>query len=343
MPASSAEALVPERDFDVEAWLRGRGLERYVEAFRGAELTREVGPELTDADLRELGLPLGPRKVVLKAMRELAASPAPEAGPARSGTPSGGSPVPATAAERRQVTAMFADLVGSTALAARLDPEEMGAVLAAYHRAVAAQVQRLEGHVAKLLGDGVPAYSGWRRAHEDERAVRAGLAIVEAVPRLATPAGTPPAARVGIASGPVVVGELAGEGAAREGAVDGETPYPAVRLQEAAGPGTVAIAEGTRRLLGQVFELRELGAVPLKGFERPLRCFQAVGERPAESRFEARQPDGASPMVGRDQELAVVPERWRQARVGEAGIGKSRLGCSGAGRTGSRRWAGTRA
>ncbi len=231
---------------------------------------------------------------------------------------------------------MFADLVGSTTLSGRLDPEEMRDVLRAYQDAVSGAVARFEGHVAKLMGDGVLAYFGWPRAHEDavERAVRAGLGIVEAVPRLATPAGNPLAARVGIATGLVVVGDLAGEGASREEAVVGETPNLAARLQEAAAPGTVVVADGSRRLLGDMFELRGLGPLPLKGFEHPVPCFAIAGERRAESRFEARRSDRVAPMVGREQELGLVLERWHQALagegqavllVGEAGIGKSRL------------------
>ena len=231
---------------------------------------------------------------------------------------------------------MFADLAGSTALSTCLDPEDMRGVLHAYQNTVTGEIVRVGGHVAKLMGDGVLAYFGWPLAHEDdaERAVQAGLAIIAAVSRLSTPAGEPLAARVGIATGLVVVGDLVGEGAAREEAVVGETPNLAARLQETASPGAVVIADGTRRLLGELFELRELGATRLKGFAQPVSRLQVLRERPAGSRFEARQSGRALPMVGRDQELALVLERWRQAvagegqavlLVGEAGIGKSRL------------------
>jgi class 3 adenylate cyclase len=201
---------------------------------------------------------------------------------------------------------LFADLVGSTALSARLDPEEMREVLRSYQDAAAGAVARFGGHVAKLMGDGVLAYFGWPRAHEDdaERAVRAGLGIAGTVPRLATPAGEPLAARVGIAAGLVVVGDLIGEEGAQEEAVVGETPNLAARLQEAAEPGAVVVADGTRRLLGEVFELRALGPTRLKGFEHPVPCFRVAAERPAESRFEARQPGRPLPMVGRDQDSA---------------------------------------
>src|SRR5215210_7162546 len=212
----------------------------------------------------------------------------------------------------------------------------MRVVLHAYQNTVTGEIARVGGHVAKLMGDGVLAYFGWPLAHEDdaERAVQAGLAIVAAVGRLSTPAGEPLAARVGIATGLVVVGDLVGEGAAREEMVVGETPNLAARLQAAATPGAVVIADGTRRLLGEVFELRELGATQLKGFAQPVSSFQVLGRHWTSSRFEAQRSGRAMPMIGRDQELALVLERWRQAvagegqavlLVGEAGIGKSRL------------------
>src|SRR5918994_3536233 len=268
---------------EVAAWLRNLGLERYEPTFRDNEITAEVLPELTDADLRELGLPLGPRKVLLRAIASLRA---------RSGTPdeaqADAGPEPtnqsrderqlpgAGQAERRQLTVMFVDLVGSTALSTRFDPEDMREILHALQNTVAGELARVDGHVAKLMGDGVLAYFGWPRAHEDdaERAVQAGLTVVEAVGRLFTPTGESLAARVGIATGLVVVGDLVGEGAAREEMVVGETPNLAARLQEAATPGAVVIADGTRRLLGEMFELRELGATRLKGFARPVRGFQ---------------------------------------------------------------------
>jgi class 3 adenylate cyclase/predicted ATPase len=314
---------------DVGAWLRGLGLGRYEQAFRDNDIDAGLLPTLAADDLRELGVAsLGHRKRLLAAIADLAEP---------TDTPSLQPSTPAAPqAERRRLTVLFADLVGSTALSSRLDPEDMREVIRAYQDAVAGEILRFGGHVAKFLGDGVLAYFGWPRAHEDEaeRAVRAGLATAGVVRRLATPAGEPLAARVGVASGLVVVGDLVGDGAAREEMVVGETPNLAARLQEKAAPGAVAIAAGTRRLLGEVFELREHGPARLKGFPRPLGWFEALGERPAQSRFEARQPGGPPPMVGRDQELALVLERWRQAAagegqavllVGEAGIGKSRL------------------
>jgi class 3 adenylate cyclase len=322
---------------DVGVWLRGLGLGRYEQAFRDNDIDADLLPTLAEDDLRELGVAsLGHRKRLLAAIAALAgpADPRPRQRRLR-----GPSPPPASAApqaERRQLTVMFVDMVGSTALSSRLDPEEMREVLRAYQNTVAGEIVRYEGHVAKFLGDGVLAYFGWPCAHEDEteRAVSAGLAIAEAVGRLSTSAGEPLAARVGIATGLVVVGDLVGEGAAREEAVVGETPNLAARLQEAAGPGAVLISAGTRRLLGEMFELRKRGPLRLKGFAQPVSGFHVLGERPAGSRFEARRSGRPPPMVGRDRELALVLERWRRAAagegqavllVGEAGIGKSRL------------------
>ena len=230
---------------------------------------------------------------------------------------------------------MFADLVGSTELSRRLDPEEMDELLRAHQNAVAGEVARFEGHVAKFMGDGVLAYFGWPSAHEDEaeRAVRAGLAAVGAVGRLTAPTGEPLAARVGIATGLVVVGGLVGEGSAREQTVAGETPNLAARLQTTAAPGTVVIAASTRRLIGTRFELEDLGPQALKGFAEAVRAWRVLGERRISSRFEART-SSLLPLVGREQEVALLLDRWQQARDGEGqvvllsgepGIGKSRI------------------
>jgi class 3 adenylate cyclase len=200
---------------------------------------------------------------------------------------------------------MFCDLVGSTALSSHLDPEDMREVLRSYQNTVTGEIARVNGHVAKLMGDGVLAYFGWPRAdeHDAERAVEAGLDITQAVSWLSTPAGEPLAARVGIATGLVVVGDSIGEGAAREQAVVGETPNLAARLQDAATPGTVVIADSTRRLLGEIFELRELGPTRLKGFAHLVSGFQVLGECPVGSRFEARRSGRPLPMVGRESRL----------------------------------------
>src|SRR6202040_3308394 len=240
------------------------------------------------------------------------------------------------AVERRQLTVMFCDLVGSTELASRLDPEDLREVIAGYQRAVADAIAGFDGFIAKYMGDGVLAYFGYPRAHEHdaEHAIRAGLALVEAVPKLTTAAGVPLQVRVGIATGLVVVGDLIGAGAAQEQAVVGETPNLAARLQALAEPDAVVIADGTRRLLGNLFELTDLGARDLKGIAGPARAWAAVRASSAESRFEALHASGLTALVGREEEFELLLRRWWKAKSGEgqvvllsgeAGIGKSRL------------------
>ncbi|MBV8612952.1 MAG: AAA family ATPase, partial [Acetobacteraceae bacterium] len=238
-------------------------------------------------------------------------------------------------AERRQLTVVFCDLVGSTVLSGRLDPEDLRAVIGVYQRCCSKVVMDHGGFVAKYLGDGILAYFGYPRAYEDagERAVHAGLAVVEAVGKLEV-AGEPLAARVGIATGLVVVGDLIGEGAAQEQAVIGETPNLAARLQALAEPGSVVIAASTRRLLGALFDYRNLGPVTLKGFAEPVAAFEVLRPSATDSRFEARQERGIVPLVGREEEMELLQRRWRQAKTGEGrvvllsgepGIGKSRI------------------
>jgi class 3 adenylate cyclase len=230
---------------------------------------------------------------------------------------------------------MFVDLVGSTVLSGRLDPEEMREILQTFQNTVAGEISRYEGHIAKFMGDGVLAYFGWPRAHEDEaeRAVRAALAISRAVSKLVINREAL-ACRIGIATGVVVVGDLIGEGAAQEEAVIGETPNLASRLQGIAQPGAVVISDVTRELVGDLFEFRLIPRQKLKGFQKDIRVFEVIRERPVESRFAARSGNQMRPLVGREQELALLVERWRQAEhgegqmvmlMGEAGIGKSRL------------------
>ena len=310
---------------DIAQWLQDLGLPNYAALFREQAIDAEVLPSLTDADFEKLGLPLGHRKKLLKAIAALEAS--------SSSTTS----TPRTShAERRQLTLMFVDLVSSTSLSARLDPEDMRETLTAYQNAVAGEIARFDGHLAKFMGDGVLAYFGWPHAHEDEaeRAVTAGLAIVEAVDRLRSPDGRTLAARVGIATGLVVVGDLLGTGAAQEEAVVGDTPNLAARLQAVAGSGEVVIAEQTRRLIGGLFEVEDLGPRELRGFGEPINAWRITRTGAAESRFEALHTASLSPLVGREQELGLLLERWHLAKsgegqavllTGEAGIGKSRL------------------
>jgi class 3 adenylate cyclase len=316
---------------NVGDWLRSLGLGRYEPKFRDAEIGEDVLPELTEADLIELGLPLGDRKRLLKAIALLGllekSSLPPRAELSRKRD---------YAAERRQLTVMFCDLVGSTELSTRLDPEDMRDVIRAYQDACSSAVSRHRGFVAKFMGDGVLAYFGYPRAHEDdaERAVRAGLEIASAVAELSARAGEPLQARVGIATGLVVVGDLIGEGPAQEQAVVGDTPNLAARLQTLAEPGGVLIAKSTRRLIGGTFELSALGPQTIKGFKDEVPAWAVLREARNVSRFEAARHGGLTPFVAREQEIGLLVQGWADAAAGsgraillsgEAGIGKSRL------------------
>ena len=317
---------------DVGDWLRSLGLSQYEAAFRENGIDGDVLVDLSDADLEKLGvLPLGHRKRLLRAIAGLSA---PAAG--SSPSPAVNSRPAADTAERRQLTVVFCDLVGSTALAARLDPEDMRSIIAAYHQCCAAQIARHGGFVAKYMGDGVLAYFGYPQAHEHdaERAVRAGLAIVEAVPKLETSASAPLHVRVGIATGIVVVGDLFGSGESQERWVVGDTPNLAARLQGIAEPDSVVIAESTRKLLGDLFELVDLCPQNLKGVAGSTRAYTALRESSQESRFDALHAGGLTPLVGREEESELLERRWAMAKAGEgqvvllsgeAGIGKSRL------------------
>jgi class 3 adenylate cyclase len=316
---------------DIDAWLRGLGLGQYEAAFRESEIEADVLPELTESDLEKIGLPLGPRKRILKAIANLGGAEKALGEGSLSAPPPAGD-----VAERRQLTVMFCDLVGSTALSARLDPEDLREIIGAYHRCCANMVERNGGFVAKYMGDGVLAYFGYPRAHEHdaERAVQAGLALVEAAPKLVTAAGSPLHVRVGIATGVVVVGDLTGSGEAQERGVVGETPNLAARLQGIAEPGGVIIAEATRRLLGNLFELQDFGTRDLKGIARPVRVWAALRASSVEGRFEALHASGLTTLVGREEESELLLRRWQKAKNGEGqvvllsgepGIGKSRL------------------
>ena len=317
---------------DVVVWLRGLGLGRYEAAFRENEIDETVLPSLTHETLKELGVTaVGHRLKLLDAIAALRAK-APSADVATAS--SAPSVSPEDRAERRQVTVMFSDLVGSTALSARMDPEDLREVISAYQKCVAETVRRFGGFVAKYMGDGVLIYFGYPQAHEDdaERAVRAGLELVGAVSALTTHA--PLQTRVGIATGLVVVGDLIGSGASQEQAIVGETPNLAARLQGVAEPNSVVIAESTRRLLGNLFELEELGAKNLKGVEGPVRAWAALRPASVESRFEAMHASALTELVGREEELELLLRRWSKAKTGEGqvvllsgepGIGKSRL------------------
>src|SRR5262245_274329 len=231
---------------------------------------------------------------------------------------------------------MICDLVGSTALSARLDPEDMRAVIDAYHAGCARIVRAYDGFIEDFRGDGILAYFGYPRAHEDdaERTVRAGLEIIGAVARLETPAAEPLAVRIGLATGLVLVGDLSGEGALWEHAVVGDTPNVAARLQTLAEPGTIVVAASTRRLLGDLFRLRDIGWHDVKGIAEPVAAWAVEGVTDSESRFEAVHAAGLTDLIGREDELDFLLERQRLAWEGEGqivlisgepGIGKSRL------------------
>jgi class 3 adenylate cyclase/predicted ATPase len=315
---------------DIAAWLHRLGLEQYEQAFRDNDIDAEVLPDLTADDLIGLGVTsIGHRRKLLAAITALGAEvPAVVTAASRD--------APARAdAERRQLTVMFCDLVGSTGLATRLDPEDLREIIGAYHRAVAETVPGFDGFVAKYMGDGVLIYFGYPRAHEDdaERAVRAGLGLIDAVGRLDV-GSVKLQARVGIATGLVVVGDLIGEGSAQEQSVVGETPNLAARLQALAGPEAVVIAASTRRLVGDFFEYRDLGAVEVKGIAAPVPAWQVLRPSVVTSRFEALRGSALTRLVGRDEEIDLLLRRWARAKAGdgqvvlvsgEPGIGKSRI------------------
>ncbi|MDP3161519.1 MAG: adenylate/guanylate cyclase domain-containing protein [Reyranella sp.] len=315
---------------EIAQWLEKLGLAEYAPRFQENRIDLSVLPDLTDQDLRDLGIVLGDRRKLLRAIGELDAkgvSNAREAG----------------SAERRQLTLLFCDLVGSTSLSTQLDVEDLRALIAAYHRRCTEVVERNGGYVAKYMGDGLLVYFGYPLAHEHdaERAVRTGLELVGSVGELVTPTGKPLQIRVGIATGEVVVGDVIGAGASRELGVVGETPNLAARLQGIANPDTVVIADGTRRLVGNLFELRDLGPHALKGIDGRVQAWAALRAGGRESRFEALQSDTPVALQGRKDEEEILMACWRTACAGqgrlvllsgEAGIGKSRLIADLAGR-----------
>jgi class 3 adenylate cyclase len=318
---------------DVGGWLRKLGLEQYEATFRENKIDDTVLPSLTAEDLKDLGVGfVGDRRKLLDAIAALragASAPRP-----LSDAPPATDEAAKDSAERRQVTVMFSDLVGSTALSTRMDSEDLREVISAYQRCVAETVRRFGGFVARYMGDGVLIYFGYPAAHEDdaERAVRSGLALIDAVATL--PAPEPLQVRIGAATGMVVVGDLVAAGEAQEHDIVGETPNLAARLQAIAESNTVVIAEATRRLLGNLFELRDLGPKELKGIAGPVRVFAALRASSVASRFEAMHPGGLTALVGREEELELLLRRWARAKTGEgqvvllsgeAGIGKSRL------------------
>jgi class 3 adenylate cyclase/predicted ATPase len=311
------------------------GLERYTAIFAENDVDLEALRLLSERELQDLGITLGHRKKLLKAIGELNGGGTTAPTVQRSFVSPDARESIGADAERRQLTVMFCDLVGSTSLAERLDPEELRDLMQAYQRACRSVVEKYDGHAAQYLGDGLMVYFGWPRAHEDDavRAIRAGLEVTEAVSKLT--AATPLRARVGIHTGLVVVGETGQGDASIPKAAVGETPNIAARLQALAEPGNVVVSERTRVLAEGLFDCIDLGAQALKGVSEPMHLFRVVRVRATESRFEASRSEGAlTPLVGREEEIALLLRRWQQAKEGEGqvvlvggepGIGKSRL------------------
>ena len=325
---------------DLGQWLELHGLGKYTEVFVENDVGFDVLPQLTEEHLKDLGVSLGDRLRLLKALDALDATDATAAQAPAPTEQTAGSALSTGEAERRQLTVMFCDLVGSTALSSKLDPEDMREIISSFQNACRNAIQHYEGFIARYMGDGILIYFGYPQAHEDdaERAVRAGLAIVDAMTELNVEIGKQYAAvlavRVGVATGPVVVGDIVGEGAAEEAAVVGETPNLAARLQAVAEPNQIVVASATHQLLETSFEYEDLGVHELKGIAQPVQVWRAVRERDIHSRYEARRLGGGSPLIGRQEELGLLLRSWEASKEGhgqailiqgEAGIGKSRL------------------
>lgn len=316
----------------ISDWLTQAGLEKYAPLFAEHEITLDVLPDLTESDIDRLALPTGPRRRLMVAIQALTATPQtfPGSADARPDTPA-----TSPGAERRQLTVMFCDLVGSTSLAERMDAEELRELMQTYRKACGDVAHRYDGHVAQYLGDGLMVYFGWPRAHEDdpERGVRAALEMVQAVRDI--PAAQPLAVRIGLATGPVVVGDASRGNHTEATLAVGETPNLAARLQGLAASHEVVIAPATRRLIGDAFALTDLGARPLKGIAEPVPAWRVDAVHRTKGRFEAAHGGmRLTPLVGRDEEITLLRRRWQQARGGEGqvvliggepGIGKSRL------------------
>lgn len=323
---------------DVVKWLSDLELTQYSAIFAANDIDGEVLVDITDSDLQTLGVTLGHRKKLLRAIAALSGG-TPNIGGQMDTTRTTVPVVPDAAtqeAERRQLTVMFCDLAGSTMLSERLDPEDLRKVIRRYQIACSDVIARYEGTIAKYLGDGILVYFGYPRAHEDdaERAVRSALGIIRAIETVENGLGDPIQARIGISTGVVVVGDIIGEGAAQEQAVIGETPNLAARLQSLAPQNAVVISPATRELIGRQFRYEDLGAHEIKGFSDPVTVWQVTGERTVTTRFGATHTERLTRLIGRDQEVELLLERWNRAKSGEgqlvllsgeAGIGKSRI------------------
>jgi class 3 adenylate cyclase/tetratricopeptide (TPR) repeat protein len=308
---------------DIRRWLAEQGFAKYAEAFASNAIGLDVLLELTDADLKDIGITaLGDRKRLLKAIASLAAANVSTV------VPTATAPAP-TDAERRQITVLFCDLVGSTALANRLDAEDLRDVIRTYHACCTEIVAKFDGSIAQYLGDGVMVRFGYPKAHEDDadRAVRCGLDMIKAVAALKVPNENKLEVRIGIATGVVVVGDSSNSEV-------GETPNLAARLQSLAQPGSIVIADGTKKLIGNLFDCRDMGTVAIKGYRDPIHTWHVLALSQVESRFDALRSRELTPLIGREEELELLQRRWRQAKEGkgrvillsgEPGIGKSRL------------------
>ena len=315
----------------IVGWLEGLGLAHYISLFAENAVDSDVLFDLTEPDLEKLGIPLGDRKRMLKAIADHQQSSTP-----RTSITAAAIASPHSDGERRHLTVLFCDLVGSTALAINFDPEELSDVIRRFQDTCAAVIKHFDGYIARYMGDGLLVYFGYPQAHEDdpERAARAGLAIVVNVGQLLLPSGEPLQVRVGIATGLVVVGETIGEGAAQEQVVFGETPNLAARLQQSAAPNSVVVAASTHQLLGGMFVCGDLGLVEVRGKSTPVAAWRVIGECVVESRFEATRSERLTQFVGRQEELDQLLTFWHEAKrgagqlvllCGEPGIGKSRI------------------
>ena len=317
---------------DVASWLEGLGLGQYATVFAEHAIDMSVLPDLTESDFEKIGVALGHRKRLLRA---LAARLGGSAMPAASAPPFIGT-LPHSEIEKRQLTVLFCDLVGSTAFSTTFDPEELISIMRRFQSTCDAVITGHGGTVARFMGDGILAYFGYPKAHEDdaERAVRAGLDVVAKIGQLLLPSDEPLQVRVGIASGVVVLDTTIGEGLSEQQVAVGETPNLAARLQSLARPNTVLVASSTRRLLGGVFVCDDLGPREIKGITHPVLTHRILGERVVESRFDAIRDGKLTHFVGRQRELQELLGLWKRANdgkgqiallCGEPGIGKSRI------------------
>ncbi|MGC2438761.1 MAG: adenylate/guanylate cyclase domain-containing protein [Pseudolabrys sp.] len=326
---------MPRPTTDIAEWLGRQGLGQYAQTFAENHIDYSVLPDLTEDDLEKLGISVGHRKKLLRAIDAVwgtrqARDTTKVARTAAEAT----SPVQHREAEFRQITVMFCDLVGSTQLSEKLDPEDLQKIIDSYRRECSTAIRRYGGEVARYLGDGVLAFFGWPYAHEDDapRAVHAALEIVSVVTKISESVTL--ACRVGVCSGPVVVGEIRNSTASWSMDAVGETPNIAARLQTLAEPNTVLISESTRRLVSATFDLHGLGPQALKGITEPVRAYRVLAAKSAGSRFEAAHAGTLTPLVGRSSELRLLLDRWEKVKEGDGqvillsgipGVGKSRL------------------